>query len=84
MECFHPGYSDLSFLATFDTGTLTPGDPIAFNYPIHNAGYHYDLTTGIYTVPLDGIYEFFFRIYGYEDNSIGAFLIVDNVQVGIF
>ena len=82
-ECFRPGYSGTSFLASFDAGTLTPGDPIVFNYPVHNAGGHYDSTTGIYTVPLDGIYEFIFRIYGYEDNSIGAFLIVDNVQVGI-
>ena len=82
-ECFHPGYSGTSFLASFDAGTLTPGDPIVFNYPVHNAGGHYDPTTGIYTVPLDGTYEFFFRIYGFEDNSIGAFLIVDDVQVGI-
>ena len=37
---FHPDYSDTSFLVTFDSGTLTPTDPIVFNYPVHNAGDH--------------------------------------------
>ena len=83
IDRFHPGYSHLSFLVTFDTSTVTPGDPIVFNYPVHNVGGHYDPTTGIYTVPIDGIYEFFFHIYGYEDTSIGAFLVVDDIQAKI-
>ena len=80
---FYAGYSGLSFLATFDVGTLTPTDPIVFNNPVHNSGGHYDPTTGIYTVPQDGIFQFFFRIIAYEDSSTGAFLIVDDVQVWI-
>ena len=78
---FHPGYSDTSFLATFDCGTLTPTDPIVFNYPVHNAGGHYDPTTGIYTVPLDGTYEIIFRIRAYEDASVDAWLMVDGEEV---
>ena len=73
----YPGYSDTSFLATFDAGTLTPSDPIVFSYPVHNTGGHYDPTTGIYTVPLDGTYEIIFRIRAYEDSSVAAYLVVD-------
>ena len=75
------GYSGTSFLATFNTGTLTPGDPIVFNYAVHNTGGHYDPTTGIYTVPLDGTYEIIFRIRAYEDPTVPAFLVVDGEVV---
>ena len=45
---FRAGYSGTSFLATFDTDSVTPGDPIVFNYIVHNSGGHYNSTTGIY------------------------------------
>ena len=57
------GYSDTSFQATFDVDYLTPTNPIVFNVARNNAGGHYDPTTGIYTVPLDGTYEFKFHFY---------------------
>ena len=53
-DFFPTGYSDTSFLATFDTNSVTPSDPIVFNYPVENTGGHYDPTTGIYTVPISG------------------------------
>ena len=74
-------YSGTSFLATFDTDTLTPTDPIVFNYPVHNAGGHYDSATGIYTVPIDGTYEFIVHIWSSNDNSVDAYLIVDDTDV---
>ena len=75
------GYSGTAFLATFDTDPVTPGDPIVFNYAVHNDGGHYDSTTGIYTAPIDGIYEFVFRIRADNDAAFGAWLIVDGLRV---
>ena len=80
---FPTGYSGTSFLATFDTSPVTPTDPIVFNYPVHNSGGHYDPTTGIYTVPLDGLYEFIFRLQAYSDASVGAYLVVDGDYVSL-
>ena len=73
-----------SFLATFDITTLNPGNPIVFNYLVHNAGGHYDPTTGIYTVPIDGTYEFIFRFYAYNDVGFGAWLVVNGDDVSLF
>ena len=78
------GYSDTSFLATFDTSSLTPTDPIVFNNPVLNTGGHYDPATGIYTVPVDGTYEFIFHMQTLNDNTAAGVLEVDNVQVVTF
>ena len=69
---------------TFDTVSLTPNDPIVFNYPVHNTGGHYDPNTGIYTVPIDGTYEFIFRFRSSNDASIGAYLVIDGDDVSLF
>ena len=55
---FVSGYSDTSFLATFNELYITPTDPIVFDNAVLNTGGHYDPTTGIYTVPIDDTYEF--------------------------
>ena len=60
---------------------LTPTDPIVFNYPVLNPGGHYDNTTGVYTVPIDGDYEFIFYLLSNEDQTIGGHLNVDGVRV---
>ena len=78
------GYSDTSFLATFETSLVITSDPIVFNYPVHNTGGHYDPTTGIYTVPLDGTYEFIFHFWGFNDVTVGALLVVDSDAVSLF
>ena len=77
----HTDYSDTSFLATFRTDIATPTDPIVFDYPVHNSGGHYNSTTGIYTVPLDGTYEIIFRIRSYNDSIVSAWLMVDGAEV---
>ena len=77
------GYSDTSFLATFDTSPVTPTNPIVFNYAVLNPGNQYNSTTGIYTVPLDGTYEIIFQFQSYNDNMAPAFLVVDGVRVSI-
>ena len=76
------GYSGLSILATFDVSTLIlVNDTIVFNYPVLNTGGHYDSTTGIYTAPIDGTYEFIFHILSFNDNNIVAYLVVDGTDV---
>ena len=62
---------------------MTPGDPIVFNYPVVNTGGYYDPTTGIYTVPLDGTYEFIFRFRADNDASFGALLVVEGEDVSL-
>ena len=34
----------------------SPPNPIVFNYAVLNSGGHYNVTSGIYTVPLDGVH----------------------------
>ncbi len=79
-----PGYSSTAFLASFTTNTHSPSNPIVFNRDVFNYGGHYDRTTGIYTVPLDGIYEISVFIRGYSDTEIAAYIVVDNTKVRIF
>ena len=76
-------YSDTTFIATFSVYTLVPTDPIIFNYPVLNPGGHYDVTSGIYTVPLDGTYQFIINIYSNGDDDIRPRLIVDNMHVSL-
>ena len=78
----HAGYSDTSFLATFDTDPITPTNPTIFNYAVLNPGGHYDVTTGIYTVPIDGIYEIIFHFRSFNDNTAQA-LRVDGTRVSV-
>ena len=80
---FVPGYSHTSFLASFDYDPGTPGDPIVFNVAPLNPGGHYDVTSGIYTVPIDGAYEFMFHIWLQDHNAFHAYLDVDNVRVSL-
>ena len=74
------GYSDLTFLAGIRASTVTPpSDPIVFDDARINPGEHYDPMTGIYTAPLDGIYEFTVQIESNleSDNDWGFWVNVD-------
>ena len=75
------GYANTSFLATLDYDVGTPGDPIIFNVVPLNPGDCYDVTTGIYTVPLDGVYEFQLHIWSINDAACGAYIVIDEVLV---
>ena len=77
------GYADTTFMATMDYGTHIPANPIVFPVPLQNAGNHYDRTTGIYTAPIDGIYEFIIHIVSVNDLVIATYLMVDGTQVSI-
>ena len=75
------GYVNTSFLATLDYDPGSPANPIVFNVAPLNLGGYYDITTGIYTVPVDGVYEFILHILCIDDPDCGAYIEVDNVEV---
>ena len=75
------GYADTSFLATIGSQTHTPSNPIVFDVAFLNSGGHYNATTGIFTVPIDGTYEFIVHILGDNDFEIRVHLIVDGTYV---
>ena len=70
------------FLATIGAQTVTPvPNPIVFDETRLNPGGHYDNTTGIYTVPTDGIYEFNINVRSQPDSDFGSYLVRDGVDV---
>ena len=74
-------YAQTIFLATVE-GVISPvSDPIVFNEIRLNPGGHYDNTTSIYTVPIDGIYEFNVNLKGQPDGDFGVFLISEGVEM---
>ena len=78
------GYSDFTFLAGISANDVSPiPTPIVFDDHKINLGDHYNPTTGIYTVPLDGIYEFYVQIESYQDsnNDWGFEIVVDGEDV---
>ena len=77
------GYSDTTFFAGIEVDFETPADPIDFDDDRINPGGHYDASTGIYTVPLDGTYEFNVQIESYSDfnNDWGFWVLVDGIEV---
>ena len=75
---FPTGYSDTAFLATIDAGTISPvPNPIVFNETRYNDGGHYDTETGIYTVPLDGMYMISTTLRSQPDNDYMVRIVVD-------
>ena len=58
------GYSSTVFLATISGGDMTPvsGPTIIFDEIRIDNGENYNSSSGIYTVPIDGLYEFYSTI----------------------
>ena len=55
---------------------MIPGDPIVFDAVRIDGGENYNPATGIYTVPVNGFYEFYINMYVYSDESLNwAFYI---------
>ena len=70
------------FFATIGAQIVTPvPNQIIFNETRLNPGGHYDSTTGVYTVPIDGIYEFNIMVHSRPDNDFGSYLMRDGVDV---
>ncbi|XP_060563700.1 complement C1q-like protein 4 [Ruditapes philippinarum] len=56
---------------------LGVGQPIKFDKILTNVGDDYNIHTGIFTVPVDGIYAFSFYIAEYQVHEFYASLVVD-------
>ena len=82
---FHSSaYEDTYFLATIvENFVSSVPDPLVFDEIRINPGGHYDPTTGIYTVPQNGTYEFYVHLMnGPDTNDLWAFsLVVDDANV---
>ena len=65
-------------MAALDDGPQTVSNPIVFDYSFINPDDHYDNTTGIYTVPLDGIYEFYVIVYCSMDADCYMYINIDD------
>ena len=75
-------YANFSFLVTIDPVHIFPIDeePVVFNYVVRHSD-AYDNTTGIYTAPLDGDYEFMLHALCNNDTTIEIYMVVDGVMV---
>ena len=81
-HCYLSGHADTIFLATIGAERVTPvPNPIVFSEIRLNPGGHYDETTGIYTIPIDGIYEFNVNVRAQPDHDFGCYLVRDGVDV---
>ena len=76
-------YSDTTFMVAFEEESVSVTNPLTFNRTLVNPGNHYDASTGVYTVPVDGIYEFVLHVFGYGDVFFGAFISVDGQLVSV-
>ena len=82
---FHlSGYGDTLFLATIGAGIVTQvPNRLVFDEIRLNPGGHYDGTTGIFTAPIDGTYEFNINIRAQPDRDFGLYLVADGVDVAM-
>ena len=69
------GYLNSAFLATKSGGAGEVTDPIIFDLTPVNYGENYNSTTGIYTVPMNGLYEFNVQIYCWLNGNICVYYI---------
>ncbi|XP_042201793.1 EMILIN-1 [Callorhinchus milii] len=70
----------LSFSAALTVSQVEPGT-VLFNNVLVNDGEHYDATTGIFTVPVDGRYFLSAVLTGHRTQKIEAVLSKSNVGV---
>ena len=78
--CF-PANSYTSFLATFSSFNAAVTTPLVFDNALLNPGGHYNSGSGIYTVPLNGDYEFTIHLWSSNQYSIHPYLVVNGNRV---
>ena len=79
-ENFIAGYSDATFLVSLSTSQSSGRDPLIFDNARINSGGHYSTSTGKYTVPYSGVYEFSVHL-AYYSSYIRFYIDVDNSPI---
>ncbi len=81
---YYTDYRDAGFLAYVDSSMQARGGqkPVIFSKVEYNNQKNYNPVTGVYSVPLDGLYLIHVRIYG-EDNDATHFIRVNGEEVAI-
>lgn len=77
IELFVVGYSDATFLVSLSSTQTSGRDPLIFDNAHINSGGHYSTSTGQYTVPYSGVYEFSVHLQ-YYSSYIRFYIEVDN------
>ncbi len=74
--------ADTAFLVTLSANlnSASQGSTIVWNFDKYNPGNHYDVTTGMYTVPSAGYYSFSVAKRGNHAHGT-VYLIVDGARV---
>ncbi|MED6286583.1 hypothetical protein CHARACLAT_007501 [Characodon lateralis] len=71
--------SSYSFTGPYSTGT---SNALKFDRVFTNIGNAYNKKTGIFTAPVNGVYQFSFMTFGYSSHTSGAILVKNgNYQV---
>ena len=78
---FFPANSHTSFLATFSSFNPAVTNPLVFDNALLNSGGHYNSGSGIYTVPLNGDYEFTIHLWSSNQYNIHPYLVVNGNRV---
>ena len=78
---FFPANSRVSFLATFSSFNPIVTTPLVFDNALLNPGGHYNSGSGIFTVPLNGNYEFTIHLWSSDQYNIHPYLVVNGNRV---
>ena len=60
-----------------------PNVPIVFNFVPLNPGGYYDVRSGIYKVPTDGVYEFQLHIWCINDAHFGGWIVSGGIRISL-
>ena len=80
-QLFFSDYGDTIFLAALSSSTSGSANPMIFNKAEINPGGHYNSSTGYYTVPYNGIYQFHVQMAAYSC-PIFIHIYVDGSNLG--
>ena len=80
IELLVVGYSDATFLVSLSSTQTSGRDPLIFDNAHINSDGHYSTSTGQYTVPYSGVYEFSVHLQ-YYSSYITFYIDVDNSPI---
>ena len=73
------GFQDTAFLVAFNQSWGGTQDPLIFNLVYISPGGYYSSSTGMYTAPVDGVYQFSVHMAPFGGNTLFK-MKIDNVE----